>query len=107
VNVNARFGDYLQAIALPEPGPNYLETLTRDRVLERLIDERIELPDLRGELFLRDELFCVYPILVWKPCRESLSPFYPFRMITVGDHRIYIRSDGRIFTRLHDDVQGI
>jgi len=36
--------------------------------------------------------------LVWKPCMESLSPFFPFHMFTVGAHGIYVRTDGVIFT---------
>jgi hypothetical protein len=105
--VDARFGDYLQAVALPEPAPNFLEPLAREAVLKLVLDQKIELPEYRGELLLREELICVYPVLVWKPCRESLSPFYPFRMITVGSERLYIRSDGRIFTQLNQDGRGI
>src|SRR4051794_11470907 len=82
VNIDARTGDYMQAVSLPEPGPNHLPSLARDQVLEQVIEERIELPDLRGRIMVRPELSCVYPVLVCKPCRESLSPFYPFRMIT-------------------------
>lgn len=107
-SVDARFGDYLQALTLPEPAPNFLEPLAREAVLKLVLDQKIELPEYRGELLLlRDDLLCVYPVLVWKPCRESLSPFYPFRMITVGDQRLYVRSDGRIFTQLHEDGRGI
>jgi hypothetical protein len=108
VGVDARYGDYMQTIALSQRGqPSHLAALDRDTVLRRLRDSPIELPEPRGHLILRDNLFCVYPALVWKPCRESLSPFYPFRMISVGEHRIYVRSDGRVFTQLHDDVRGI
>ena len=37
---------------------------------------------------------------------ESLSPYYPFHMIIIGDHRLYIRSDGKVFTELHDAGPG-
>jgi hypothetical protein len=107
VSVDARFGDYLQAVALPEPGPNILEPLERKSTLEHLLDRRIELPERRGELIVDADLLCIYPVLVWKPCRESLSPFYPFRMITVGNQQLYVRSDGRVFTQLHDTARGI
>lgn len=105
--VDARYGDYQQAVALPEPGPNHLDALRLDRVDELLAGRRIQLPDLRGERIPQRGLYCVYPTLVWRPCRESLSPYYPFRMVTIGDDRLYIRSDGAIFTRLHVDGRGI
>jgi hypothetical protein len=44
---------------------------------------------------------------VWRPCRESLSPFYPFKLVSYGAHRLYLRSDGQIFTRLTVGERGI
>ncbi|MGH3104479.1 MAG: hypothetical protein ACRDN6_10350 [Gaiellaceae bacterium] len=107
VSVDARFGDYQQAVAFPEPGPNFLDALDPEAVLKLVLNRAIDLGRDGGQLVLRPDLFCLYPVLVWKPCRESLSPYYPFRMITVGSQRIYIRSDGEIFTELHDDGRGI
>jgi hypothetical protein len=107
VNVDARFGDYLQALAFPGPGETFLAALEPENVLETVLERPLELPDHEGSLVLRDGLFCVYPILVWKPCRESLSPFYPFRMITRGTRQIFVRSDGAVFTELHEDAPGI
>jgi hypothetical protein len=40
--------------------------------------------------------------LVWKPCEESGSPFYPFRVVTVGGQRRYVRIDGEAFDELTD-----
>jgi hypothetical protein len=105
--VDARFGTYLQAASLPRPTTSPLRNLEIDVVLKLLADRPIQLAEPEGRLILRNDLFCVYPTLVWRPCRESLSPFYPFRMLTVGAHRVYIRSDGAIFTRLTTDVRGI
>ena len=56
---------------------------------------------------MRKEALCLYPTLVWKPCRESLSPYWPFHMFTAGSHRLYIRVDGAVFTALHDTDRGI
>jgi len=105
VSVDATYGDYHQAVALPQAGPNFLTSLARTP--RTLLGRAIDLPDLAGQLVLRKGLYCEYPVLVWRPCLESLSPFYPFRMISVGDHHVYIRSDGAVFTQLHTDVRGI
>ena len=64
---------------------------------------RFELPDRKGRLLVRKEAICIFPTLVWRPCRESLSPYWPFYMLTVGDARLYVRIDGAVFTALHGE----
>jgi len=41
-----------------------------------------------------------HPVLVWKPCRESSSPFLPFYQLTLGDSFVYYRVDGLRFDAL-------
>jgi hypothetical protein len=60
-----------------------------------------------GRIMVRPEGTFAYPTLVWKPCLESLSPYYPFRMFIVGTRHLYVRADGRVVTELHDDVRGV
>jgi hypothetical protein len=76
-------------------------------VARSIIGPVVELPDRRGRIRVRDEAVCHYPTLVWRPCRESLSPLYPCHLFTVGSERIYVRSDGAIFTALHYLERGI
>ena len=42
----------------------------------------------------------VYPTFVWRPCIESASPFYPFRLVSIDGEIRYIRIDGHVFTSL-------
>ena len=42
----------------------------------------------------------IYPTLVWKYCRQSLTVYQPFHMITMGKTTVYIRIDGILFTKL-------
>lgn len=72
-----------------------------------LVGRRLDLPDRLGRILVRPEALCQYPLLVWKPCRESLSPYFPFHLFTAGDQHIYVRTDGAVFTRLHDTDRGI
>ena len=60
-----------------------------------------------GRLLVRKDAVCMYPHLVWRPCRESLSPYFPFYMFTVGGHRLYVRIDGPVFASLTLDMKGI
>ncbi len=75
-------------------------------VLKKLIDRPIELGERRGKLVIRKEAYCLYPAMVWRPCAESRSPYYPFSMITVGNTQIYIGHDGTVYTELHDISPG-
>ncbi|GAG52073.1 unnamed protein product, partial [marine sediment metagenome] len=98
-----------QAAFLAEPKQSIIPTLERESVLEMVVNQRFELEveDFQGRLLVRPEALCLYSTLVWKPCRESLSPLWPFYMLTVGDSQLYIRIDGRVFTHLHDGDHGI
>jgi len=107
VAVDGRFGDYQQTIAIPEGGSSLLTALDERKVLAMMVGHKFELEGSRKPIMIRKEAFCLYPTLVWRPCLESLSPFYPFHMITVGDYRFFVRVDGQIFTKLHTDIPGI
>jgi hypothetical protein len=100
VNVDARFGEFQQARALPEPRDTAFLLLSREEVEESVYGRLHQLPGRRGELVVRPGLACITDHWVWRPCRESLSPFSPFTLISYGGHRLYVRSDGRVFTRL-------
>ena len=69
---------------------------------QAVIDRR----DGRGRVVLRDGAFCFYPTLVWRPCMESRSPYYPFHQITVGADTFYVGYDGRVYPALHDLGRG-
>lgn len=78
----------------------------KKEILNKIIMKPIQLPGREGMLKLREGTFCVHPVMVWKPCEESRSPYYPFHMITVGSKTIYIGYDGKVFTQLHDLSKG-
>ena len=84
--------------------PNQLTRLLlpRSEIIEKLLKVPIDLGDKLGRIILRDGAFCLYPIMVWKPCYESRSPYYPFYMITVGGRNIYVGYDGKIYPTLHE-----
>ncbi|EHN10584.1 hypothetical protein PAI11_25440 [Patulibacter medicamentivorans] len=107
VSVGGLDARYHQAAALPEDSDWDLDSLARDAIRERFVGSRILVEGSRVRVPIRPEAVCVYPTLVWRPCRESLSPSYPFAMITVGDQRFYVRSDGQVFSRLHTADRGI
>ncbi len=59
-----------------------------------------------GRLPIREGAYSLYPALVWRPCMESRSPYYPFHQVTIGGKTIFIGFDGRIYPALHDLGRG-
>jgi hypothetical protein len=104
VSVDARFGHYLQSALLPRVNSLFI---SHEQAFKLVVNKRIELGDRRGRLYVREGAICMYPHLVWRPCKESLSPYFPFYMFTVGRFRLYVRVDGAIFASLTLDQQGI
>ncbi|MGA9596761.1 MAG: hypothetical protein WBV06_11425 [Acidimicrobiia bacterium] len=106
VSVDGRFGDYRETGALSR-AQTVFEMLDPRRAVEMIAGRVFDLDEPLGRVRVRPDAYCLYPTLVWKPCRESLSPFYPFHMVTIGGHRLYIRVDGAVFTQLHPAGRGI
>jgi hypothetical protein len=102
--VDATFGDYRQCGAVAAVSDFRAEQPSA--VLKRSIGRTYKLPDQQGMLVVRRQGTSVHPVYVWKPCAESLSPYFPFAMLTIGQHHLYVRIDGRVFTALHDAGPG-
>lgn len=104
--VDGRWGDYMQSVLLPKPQKAGAR-LTLEQAFKLIVGKRVDLGGRKGRLLVRKEAVCMYPHLVWRPCLESLSPYYPFYMFTVGNDRIYVRIDGAVFSSLTLDMKGI
>lgn len=74
----------------------------KETVLEKVVNRPIDLGQKLGKVVIREGAYCLYPIMVWKPCYESRSPFYPFYMFTIGGTNIYIGYDGTIYPELNE-----
>lgn len=107
VNVDALTGEFKEARALAGTEETALLTLDRREVDERITGMTLELRRKAGRLRIRPGIACVSRHWVWKPCDQSLSPYYPFRMVSYGDVRLYVRSDGQVFNRLTLNGRGI
>jgi hypothetical protein len=115
VLVDARSGQLLQSAVgevpdidsvPPEEADSVFTLISRPDAAALVIGKKVDLPGEAGRMRIRAEAVCQYPTLVWKPCRESLSPLVPFYMFTVGAHSIYVRIDGAIFMSLDDSGRG-
>ena len=104
VDVDARFGVFKSVRILPEPVESWTIGSKKGNVrsvIGRAIDEKVfDLPDEKGRFPVFPGTYCIPPVLVWKPCRESWSPHLPFYHVVVGGHSLYVRIDGPVFTHL-------
>jgi hypothetical protein len=107
VAVDAFTGVYRQSVVGPHGKGSVGPLIEPKAARQQIAGKVVQLPGSLGRMLIRPEAVCQYPVLVWKPCRESLSPFFPFHQFTVGEHRAYVRSDGALFTALHDNFRGI
>ena len=100
IDVDARFGVFKSLRVLTSGGGDWWPG-GRSSGLARSLDGRtFELPEERGRFKVYPGTYCVPPVLVWKPCRESWSPHLPFYHVVVGGHSLYVRNDGPVFTHL-------
>ena len=97
--INARTAGYARAIGVVRPGAELRTLIDPDEVLSGLWNRRPNVPGLGGRV-LRRETIGRHPVLVWMPCRQSMSPFMPFYQFSVGDRLVYLRADGIWFSRL-------
>lgn len=104
---DARFGDFQLAASFPQPEASIVNVPTSEAVLKKVVNRDFELESYHGKIHIRNDVTIVLPQWVWKPCLESLSPLWPFKMIVSGAQTLYMRLDGQVFTALHDNILGI
>jgi hypothetical protein len=105
IDVDARFGIFKSLRVLTEPTQDWGiggEAGKRLRqALARTLDGKVfDLAEERGRVRVYPGTYCIPPVLVWKPCRESWSPHLPFYRVVVGNYSLYVRIDGQVFTHL-------
>jgi hypothetical protein len=98
VNVDGGDGRYRQAsFAKDLENPIVFNPLRKEKIVD-LIKEH---PDIKkGKIKVNTDY------LVWMPCIESFSPNVPFHEVSVGNYKVYIRIDGKVFTKLTTDIPG-
>jgi hypothetical protein len=104
---DARYGTFQQATSFPTAEETLVRPLSISNVHKLLNGAKLELGEYQGVLPIREEALEVLKYWCWKPCRESLSPLWPFRVGVCGGQSVYVRIDGKVFTELHDQICGL
>ncbi|HMG47528.1 MAG TPA: hypothetical protein VK614_08735 [Allosphingosinicella sp.] len=104
VDLDARFGVLKSVRLLDRPAENWMAGISgrnaRSAIAKLIENRRFDLGDQQGSIQVFPGTYCIPPVLVWQPCRESWSPHLPFMRIAVGGNSLYIRVDGQVFTHL-------
>jgi hypothetical protein len=76
-------------------------TVDRETLIQEFVGKSVEVQGVTVTLQEED----LYEHLVWRPCIESLSPYWPFYRFDAegpdGELKVYVRIDGEIFPELH------
>ena len=95
------FGGKLMEISgVTDSEKSLLRYLSPQEALDRMLRARVANKKMKWQFEFRRELVGLHPVLVWKPCRQSASPFLPFHQFSVGDSLVYLRVDGQLFSEL-------
>lgn len=92
-------GKLKQASGVYKEGLSFEPYVSQPEALDRLIAAQ-SASKLKWEFVFRRELIGQHPVLVWRPCRQSPSPFLPFYQFSAGSSLVYLRIDGQLFGRL-------
>ncbi len=106
IRVDARYGFICEATyAINENQSLKFKTLTPKKI-KSLIGNSFYFKK-KGVTKIFEEALFINPVLIWKPCRESLNLYYPFYLVLYGSKRIYVRIDGKVFTKLTNPLLGL
>jgi len=99
IRIDARTGRFAHAAGIDRECGSLTPYVDPAGALERLFGRSLDLQGVGGRV-VRQQTVGRHPVLVWKPCRQSTSPFLPFYQFSVGDRLVYLRADGVWFDRL-------
>ena len=75
--------------------------VSSDEARKRILARRyIYYDDNRESIPICKEKLSHTSVLVWRPCLQSLSPYQPFHLFTMGKDRVYVSHDGQIYPEL-------
>ena len=97
--IDAYSGKLTEASGVTESTKSLQRYVSSQDALDRLITARAA-SKIKWEFEFRRECIGLHPVLVWKPCRQSPSPFLPFYQFSVGGSLVYLRVDGELFSAL-------
>jgi len=105
VSIDAKYGNFHEsAFAADKDHPIVFNALD-GTMIKKLLGSKLKLK--KKIIEFNPDAITIHPHLVWMPCMESLSAYWPFHLIVIDKYPVYIRIDGKVFMgKLHDDIAG-
>ncbi|MGE0887027.1 MAG: hypothetical protein AB7P14_26185 [Blastocatellales bacterium] len=103
VRVDGPSGNYLDSLYYSENPLLIDQTTARKHLVEAIIPNRLtEMGKAHWIPSFTQQINDPETPMIWLPCEQSLSPFFPFYVITVKatKERFFVRLDGRVFDKL-------
>jgi hypothetical protein len=97
--IDALSGKLTEASGITESEKSLTRYVSPQDALDRMLALRTS-SKMKWEFECRRETVGLHPVMVWKPCRQSASPFLPFYQFSVGNSLVYLRADGHLFSEL-------
>jgi hypothetical protein len=74
------------------------------RVRRALVADATRLHGIVTPTDIETQPFTVAAALLWRPCRQSKSPYFPFAQITIAGTTLFLSCNGRIYPRLDGGI---
>lgn len=101
VRVNASTGDYLDSLYYSENPFLFDESPERETLVNSIIPERLtNMRKSKWKKHFSTQIDEPQTEMVWLPCKQSVSAFFPFYVIQATDERFLVRVDGKVFPKL-------
>jgi hypothetical protein len=97
--IDALSGKLTEASGVTESEKSLTRYVAPHEAVDRMFTAR-SASKMKWEFECRRETVGLHPVMVWKPCRQSASPFLPFYQFSVGNSLVYLRADGHLFSEL-------
>jgi len=102
VRVDASTGSYLDSLYYSENPLLIDQTSTTPNLMQYISDQFTNMKKPRWQAAFDQQINEPTTEMIWLPCQQSISPFFPFYVITVKatSERFFVRLDGRVFEKL-------
>jgi hypothetical protein len=106
IRLDARYGNIKEVSYPKNENKPFQSKLLPANKIKFLAAQAIQ-SDKKGFKKIFTESLFISPVMIWKPCKQSLNRYYPFYLVLYGSKRIYVRIDGKVFTKLTNPLLGM
>lgn len=101
VRIDVPTGEYLDSLYYSENPFLFDKSPAQQRLVQTIIPQRLtKLRKSKWKQPFAEQINDPETEMVWLPCQQSQSAFFPFYVIKMKNERLFVRVDGQIFPKL-------